>query len=89
MKTKRKKAAIMFHVAVVLNTVGPEKALALSGRPEGDWGSFVALSQDDAVGRAVKARAKWEAKGYGPYQIFVGTLTAEVIVPTNFKLVKL
>jgi hypothetical protein len=68
------------YVAVVT------KACELSGRPEGDWASFVNKNQKDAVAAAMKARSKWEAKGFGPYKILVGVLTQEVNVPVKFEL---
>lgn len=68
------------YVAVVT------KAWQLSGRPEGDWGSFINKNKKDAIAAALKARAKWEAKGFGPYQIWVGVLTQEVQTPVKFEL---
>ena len=69
------------YVAVVT------KAWQLSERPEGDWASFLNKNKKDAVAAAIKARTKWEAKGNGPYEIWVGTLTQQVHVPNNFELV--
>jgi len=69
------------YVAVVT------KAWQLSQRPEGEWASFLNKNKKDAIAEAMKARTKWEAKGQGPYEIWVGTLTQQVNVPTKFELV--
>ncbi len=68
------------YCAVVTN------AWQLSGRPEGDWASFLNKNKNSAIEAAVKARAKWEAKGYGPYKIWVGVLSQEVNIPVKFEL---
>lgn len=68
------------YVAVV------HKAWQLSGRPDGDWASFINKNEKEAVKAAIKARDHWEKKGFGPYQIWVGELTAAVHVPVQYKL---
>ena len=55
---------------------------SVSGRPSGDWAGFVNEDKDLAVGKALKAREKWESSSnYGPYKVLVGELTEEVIAP--------
>lgn len=68
------------YVAVV------HKAWQRSGRPEGDWGSFVNKNKKAAIAAAIAARKKWEAKGFGPYQIWVGVLTEDLQIPVEYKL---
>lgn len=75
--------SLVYHVAVVLRP-GLE-----SGRPDKDWGSFVDTNAATAIERAIAAKARWEAKGYGPYEIYTGTLTESVTLPMNWKLTKL
>lgn len=83
MKTKRKKKAAKstLAVAVVVNANG-----SLSGRSHRDWASFVHSEEKLVVTAAIKAAADWQAEGYGPYSILVGTLTRVAEVPTNYKL---
>lgn len=81
MRAKQKvKLKSTIYVAVV------HKAWKLSGRPDGDWASFVNKNKKDAVAAAMKARSRWEAKGFGPYQIWVGELVEAVNVPVEYKL---
>lgn len=84
---RRKKA---HHVAVVVANVVEIPNLAQSGRnPHGDWGSFVGTDRDKVVAAALKARQDWTRGAYGPYRILIGTLTEEIVTPTNYKAVKL
>ena len=84
MKKKRvRTTAKVLHVAVVL------RPGLTSGRPDGDWGAFVSLDKDDAIEAAIAAKTRWEAKNYGPYEIYKGTLSELVTLPTNWKLSKL
>ncbi len=91
MKTKKKrvrrvtrKASALFVAVVLKDDDGYN-----SGRQDGDWASFVGFDKAQEIGRAIEAKKKWESKGYGPYQIFVGTLTENVTLPTNYKVTKL
>jgi hypothetical protein len=68
------------YVAVV------HKAWNLSGRPDGDWASFLDKNKNNAVDKAVKAKRKWEAAGNGPYKIWVGELTQAVSFPQEYVL---
>lgn len=68
------------YVAVVT------KAWELSGRPDGDWACFLDKNQKMAIAKAANARAKWEAKGYGPYKIWVGILNYAVNIPVKYEL---
>ena len=60
-----------------------------SQRDDGSWSSFIGVDKTETIGRAMKARERYEAKGYGPYSCYVGELNELVKVPINFKLVKL
>jgi hypothetical protein len=71
---------LKLFIAVVL------KAGQASQRTDGDWACFVNKDKKVAITQAIKARSKWEAKGFGPYQIQAGTLTQEVNIPVEFKL---
>lgn len=53
----------------------------MSGRHDGDWASFLSKDKKIAIAKAMVARKRWESKGYGPYQIWVGTLTESLNVP--------
>ncbi|HEY6766602.1 MAG TPA: hypothetical protein VI386_17725 [Candidatus Sulfotelmatobacter sp.] len=79
MKTKLR-TGFTAYVAVV------HKMWDRSGRHDGDWASFIDKNKKEAIKSAIRARSKWEAKGYGPYQIWVGTLTQAVNVPEQFEL---
>jgi hypothetical protein len=70
-------------VAVVL------KPGRTSGRYDGDWGSFVGEDKATEITHAIEAKSRWEAKGYGPYTIYCGTLTEVVTLPTSYKVSKL
>jgi hypothetical protein len=85
-KRKTKKQSNGLAVAVVVGT----DINTFSLRPHGDYSSFVDATREVAVRRAVEARNKWTASGRcGLYRILTGTLTEEVVTPTNYKLVKL
>jgi len=71
---------VKIYVAVV------HKAWQLSGRPDGDWASFVNKNKKAAIAAAMKARDRWEKKGFGPYQIWTGELTEAVNVPVEYEL---
>src|SRR5271170_5452061 len=62
----------MIYVAVV------HKAWQTSGRPDGDWGSFLNKNKGEAITAAQTAKKRWEARGFGPYNIWVGTVTEVV-----------
>jgi hypothetical protein len=86
MKVKRKTKSNGVAVAVVVGA----GINTFSLRPLGDYSSFVDATREVAVRRAIEARTKWTASGsMGPYRILVGTLTEEVVTPTNYKVVKL
>lgn len=78
---KLRKERKKLSVAVVID----EKLSPHSLRHEGDWASFVG-ERVQAVGRAIRARVLWEAKGYGPYRILVGELTEEAKQNSKFSL---
>jgi hypothetical protein len=86
MKKKRsKRIGHVLYVAVVVSGSQIRCGVMESCRvPFGDWASFIGNDKDEVVRRALEAVRKW-----GQYQIWIGTLTDEVVVPTNFKLVKL
>ena len=63
------------YVAVV------HKCWELSGIPDGQWASFVDKNKKTAIAKAMAAREKWETRGNGPYQIWVGTLTEAIQMP--------
>jgi hypothetical protein len=71
---------VKIYVAVVV------KGVERSQRPEGDWASFTGKDKKTVIAAAMKARGRWEAKGFGPYQIWVGQLTQEVNVPVKYEL---
>lgn len=86
-KQSRKKSPkrIVYVVVVMRSITAPLGGIVLSCRaPFGDWSSFVGEDRDEVVGRAMEAVRKW-----GQYEIWTGTLTGKVVVPTNFKLVAL
>jgi hypothetical protein len=63
------------YVAVV------HKCWGLSGSRDGQWASFVDQNKKTAIAQAMAAREKWEARGSGPYRIWVGTLTEAIQMP--------
>lgn len=76
-------------IAVVIS----DKAVSAkrSGRPLGDWSSFLDDTKELAVQRALDACRQWgdrEAQR-GPYHVVVGEITEAVRVPVAFELVKL
>lgn len=80
-----KKSAL--YVAVVC---AENSGMLRSGRPEGDWAAFINTDRACAISAALRARSKWTASGrFGPYRVLVGTLSENVLTPTNYKLVKL
>ena len=77
------------HVAVVMtkDMLLPINSLQPSCRaPFGDWATFTGTDRDLVVQRAIEAVRKW---GEQQYEVWSGTLTGRVVVPTNFKVVKL
>ena len=67
------------HIAVVVTKGGT------SGRPMGDFASFIAETQDEAVEAALDARGKWQKERSTRYIILTGVLTHEISVPVAYK----
>jgi hypothetical protein len=87
-KTKSKK--LTRYVAVIASTGGVEIGLTRSNRnTHGDWSCFTGTDRAAVVQQAMDARSDWTKGSYGPYRILVGTLTEEIVTPTNYKVVKL
>jgi ribosomal protein L39E len=86
-KTKAKKVPL--YVAVVVRPNVETSGFYRSSRAQhGDRGSFLGTDREEVLAAALKAKADWE-KSYGPYEILIGTLTKRVVLPTNYKVVKL
>jgi hypothetical protein len=82
---KKRKSKVALYIAVVVSPDSSPCALMVSRRaPMGDWACFIGQSKEIVIDRALHAVRKW-----GTYDIWIGTLTEKVVVPTNFKLVKL
>ena len=43
--------------------------------------AFTSASKERAISAAISARDEWKSRGNGPYKIFVGVLTNEVVFP--------
>lgn len=71
---------------IYIATVCKNKDKFVSGRPEGDWASFIGSKKSDVIERAMEAKAKWERNSFLRYTILVGTLKEEVAVPTQYTL---
>ena len=85
-KKTRKPPKPTLYVAVILTD--PEHAdVQCSGRPMGDWASFVGHSRDNVVRKAMAAAARWDPENIKEYEIAVGTLTSRAEAPTRFSLV--
>lgn len=81
-KTKRQAESkrTVLHVAAVMGQNG----ILRSMRRRGDWAAFVSNDEEDAIVRAMMAKAEWEADAVrlnGPYDVYVGTLTKKVAAP--------
>jgi hypothetical protein len=51
--------------------------------------SFTGATKDEAIRAALAERETWQKPGYGPYRIFVGELTEEVVTPVEYSLKQL
>lgn len=51
--------------------------------------AFTADTKDRCVRTAIKAKEEWEARGNGPYKIYIGELSNEVVFPVSYKLVEI
>lgn len=91
-KRKPRKAsnAIWCGVIAKLPASGtPLPPIYASQRPtNGDWASVLGGDKESVIAEAIRLTRKWEANGYGPYEILAGQLTEKVFQPTVFKLVK-
>jgi hypothetical protein len=87
-KSIRKKKSVTF-IAVVFQGNAELPIMRSGGTIHGDYGSFVGADREAVVAAALKARQEWTRDSYGPYRILVGTLTEEVITPTQYQVVKL
>lgn len=82
----------MKHIAVVIRKgVDPVSGLFASGRPQGDWASWVGNSESEVVTHAMEAVDVWEGRTAGhKYEVFVGALTKKVVRPeATYKIVAL
>lgn len=80
----RRRSTGRLAIAVVIKA-----PFEMSGRPHGDFAAFVEVERNEAIERAIEARAEWGARQNESYRILVGELTEEVQVPTQFKLTKI
>lgn len=60
-----------------------------NANPDGKLSSFVGLVKEDVISDALEAAASWGARNGRKYEVWIGTLTERVVVPTSYRLVKL
>lgn len=74
----------MIYIAIVAKDIE-------QGHKSVNRSAFTSDDKDTVIQAALTARDEWKSRGNGPYKIYIGTITTEIITPVvvNYKEVRI